>query len=49
MKDVLDNIEFWETMRYFLSDKYTLLSQISIEKNHRNLSDNFDLPEEFSC
>ena len=48
MKKVLDNKEFWKTMRPFLSNKSTGFSQISIEKNNRIISDNFDLSEEFS-
>ena len=35
-------------MRPFLSDKSTVFSQISIEKNNRIISDDFDLSEEFS-
>ena len=31
-----------------MSDKNTVFSQISIEKNNRIISDDFDLPEEFS-
>ena len=48
MKNVLDNKKFWKTMRPFLSDKNTVFSQISIEKNNRIISDDFDLSEEFS-
>ena len=33
-KNVLDSKEFWKTMRPFLSDRNTVLSQISIEKNN---------------
>ena len=47
-KNFLDSKEFWETMRPFLSDKYTVFSQISIEKSNRIISDDFDLSEEFS-
>ena len=39
MKNVLDSKEFWKTMRPFLSDKNTVFSQISIEKNNRIISD----------
>ena len=48
VKNVLDSKEFWKTMRPFLSDKNTVFSQISIEKNNRITSDDFDLSEEFS-
>ena len=48
MKTVLDSKEFWKTMRPFLSDKNTVFSQISIEKNNRIISDDFVLSEEFS-
>ena len=48
MKNVLDSKKFWKTMGPFLSDKNTVFSQISIEKNNRIISDDFDLPEEFS-
>ena len=48
MKNVLDSKELWKTMRPFLSDKNTVFSQINIEKNNRIISDDFDLPEEFS-
>ena len=47
MKNFLGNKEFWETIRPFLSDKNTVFSQISIEKN-RIISDDFDLSEECS-
>ena len=47
-KNVLDSKEFWKTMRPFLSDRNTVLSQISIEKNNWIISDEFDLSEEFS-
>ena len=40
--------EFWKTMRPFLSDKNKVFPQISIEKNSRIISDDFDVPEEFS-
>ena len=33
MKKVLDSKKFWKTMGPFLSDKNTVISQISIEKN----------------
>ena len=39
MKNVLDSKEFWKTMSPFLSDKNTVFSQISIEKNNRIISD----------
>ena len=48
MKIVLDSKEFWKKMRPFLSDENTVFSQISIEKNNRIISDDFDLSEEFS-
>ena len=48
MKNVLDSIEFWKTVRPFLLDKYTVFSQISIEKNNRIIYDDFDLSGEFS-
>ena len=48
MKNVLGSKEFWKTMRPFFSDKNTVFSQISIEKNNRIISDDFDLSEEFS-
>ena len=48
MKNVLDSKDFWKTMRPFLSDKNIVLSQISIEKNSRIISDDFDLSEKFS-
>ena len=32
----------------FLSDKNTVFSQVSMEKNNQTVSDNFDLFEEFS-
>ena len=49
MKSVLDSKEFWKTMRPFLSDKNTVFSQISIEKDNRIIYDDFDLSEEFSA
>ena len=48
MKNVLDNNEFWKTMRPFLSDKNAVFSQISIETNSRITSDDFHLCKEFS-
>ena len=48
MKNVLDCKEFWKTMRPFLSDKNKVFSQISMEKNNRIISDDFELSEEFS-
>ena len=37
-----------ENDKTFLCDKNTVFSQISIEKNNRIISDDFDLSEEFS-
>ena len=48
MKNVLHSKEFWKTRRPFLSDKNKVFSQISIGKNNRIISDDFDLSEEFS-
>ena len=48
MKNVLDSKKFWKTMGPFLSDKNTVFSQISMEKNNQIISDNFDLSEECS-
>ena len=48
MKNVLGSKKFWKTMGPFLSDKITVFSQISIEKNNRIISDDFDLSEQFS-
>ena len=48
MKNVLDSRKFWKTMGPFLSDKNTVFSQISIEKNNQIISDDFVLSEEFS-
>ena len=48
MKNVLDSKKCWKMMRPFLSDKNTVFSQISIEKNNQIISDDFDLNEEFS-
>ena len=48
MKKLFSSREFWKTMRPFLSDENTVFSQISIEKNDRIISDDFDLSEEFS-
>ena len=47
-KKVLDSKEFWKTMGPFLSDKNTVLSQISIDKNNQIISNDFVLSEEFS-
>ena len=47
-KNVLNSKKFWNTIGLFLSDKNTVFSQISIEKNSRIISDNFNLSEEFS-
>ena len=47
MNHVLRSKEFWKTMRPFSSDKNTVFSQNSIEKNNRIMSDDFDLSEEF--
>ena len=47
MKNVLQSKEFWKTMRPFLSDKNTVFSQISIEKNSLIISNDFNLSEEF--
>ena len=38
MKNVLDSKKFWKTMGSFLSDKNTVFSQISIEKNNGIIS-----------
>ena len=48
MKNVLDSEKFWKTMRPVLSGKNTVFSQITIEKNNRIISDDFDLSQEFS-
>ena len=48
MKKLLNSPEIWKTMKPFLSDKNTIFSQISIEKNKRIISDDLDLSEEFS-
>ena len=48
MENVLDSKTFWKTMRLFLSDKNTVFSQISTEKNNRIISGDFDLSEELS-
>ena len=48
MKNILDSKECWKTLRPFLLDKSTVFSQISIERNNRIISDDFDLSEEFS-
>ena len=48
MKNVLDSKKIWKTVRPFLSDKNTVFSQNSIEKNNRITSDDFDLSEEIS-
>ena len=47
MKIVLGSKEFWKTTRPFFSDKNTVFSQISIEKNNRIICDDFDLSEKF--
>ena len=47
MKNVLQSKEFWKTMRPVLSDKNTVFSQISIEKNTLIISNDFNLSEEF--
>ena len=49
MKNVLDCKYFWKIMRPFLSDRNTVFSQITLEKNKRIISDDFDLSEEFSA
>ena len=48
MKNVLDSKKFWKTIGPFLSDKNTVFSQISVEKNSQIMSDDFVLSEEFS-
>ena len=48
MKNVMDNKEFWKTMRSFSSDKNSIFLQISIEKNNLVISDESDLSEELS-
>ena len=48
MKNVMDNKEFWKTMRSFSSDKNSIFLQISIEKNNIVISDESDLSEELS-
>ena len=48
MKKVLDNREFWKTMKPFSSDKNTIFSQISIQKNNKITSDGFDWSKDFS-
>ena len=48
MKSVLESKELWKTMRPFFSDKKIVFSEISIEKNNRIISDDFDLPEKSS-
>ena len=48
MKNVMDNKEFWKTMRSFSSDKNSIFLQISIEKNNFVISDESDLSEELS-
>ena len=42
MKNLLDSKQFWKTMRPFLSDKNAVFSQISIEKNNRIISGDFE-------
>ena len=49
MKNVLNCKYFWKIMRPFLSDRNTVFSQITLEKNKRIISDDFDLCEEFSA
>ena len=48
MENVLDFKEFCKTIGPFLSDKNIVFSHISIEKNNRIVSDDFDLSEKFS-
>ena len=48
MKNVLDNREVWKTKKPFLSDKNIIFSQISIEKNKKIISDDFDFFGEFN-
>ena len=48
MKSALDSKQFWKTMGPFLSDKNTVFSQISIEKNNQIISDDFVLSAGFS-
>ena len=48
MKNVLDSKKFWKTMGSFLSDENTVFLQITMEKNNRIISDDFDLSEECS-
>ena len=48
MKNVLDSKKFWKTMGSFLSDENTVFLQITMEKNNRIISDDFDLSEESS-
>ena len=48
MKNVMDNKEFWKTMRSFSTDKNSIFLQISIEKNNLVISDESDLSEELS-
>ena len=48
MKKVLDNREFWKTMKPFSSDKNTIFSKISIQKNNKITSDGFDWSKDFS-
>ena len=48
MKNVMDNKEFWKTMRSFSSDKNSIFLQISIEKNKLVISDESDFSEELS-
>ena len=43
MKNVLDKKIFWKRMKSFFSDETTIFSQISIEKNNKIISDDFDL------
>ena len=48
VKSVLGSEKLWRTMEPFLFDKNTAILQISIEKNNRIITDDFDLSEEFS-
>ena len=48
MKKVLDNREFWKTMKPFSSDKNIIFSKISIQKNNKITSDGFDWSKDFS-
>ena len=48
LKNLLDNKEFWKTIRPVLSDKNTVFSQISQEKNNWIISYDFVFSEKFS-